>query len=99
MTRLELLIAGAAICVASFFVGFFVGVATRPSPSAASPGSTPAACVRALDLAGEGFAAAGDAVDAARRGDSYRADAANDRLESLAGDAAEANRACRAGGR
>lgn len=91
----------ATVLLATLFVplaalgGWLVG-SDRPA-YVPEPGATPAACIRALDLAAEGFAAASDATDAARRGDRDALDDANERLEDLAPDAGEANRACRRG--
>lgn len=81
------------------------------APADAAPGSTPAACLEALDYASDGFTASADALDAARdalaaagSGDSPAVrrsrdamEQAADRLEGLAPGAAAASRACRAG--
>lgn len=97
MNRPDLTTIGTAIAAAAVSAALTAGVVLTLTADPPPSGPTPPSCVRALDLASEGFDAASDATDAAMRGDRHAADEANDRLESIAPDAGEANRACRRG--
>lgn len=99
------------VIVAAGWLGWFYGATRMANPADAAPGSTPPACLEALDMASDGFTASGDAldaardaVDAARRGDSSGTRRAEDamaqasaRLDDLAPAAGRAAHACRAG--
>lgn len=97
MTRPDLTTIGTALAAAAVSAALTAGVVLTLTADPAPSGPTPPSCIRALDLASEGFDAASDATAAAQRGDRDSADDANDRLEALAPDAGEAARACRRG--